>query len=134
MKLDTDNLPIHKFVLFVSSMSTGKTEVMRGIIKKLLENKEKCHIVVSTYKMKRKTLLHLKLEMEFDAFKSQIQISTLDFEIIDDKTSLANLKRLMDMFPDHHTFVDEFVFNNLDDFVKVEMQGIVDGLKKRSQV
>ena len=72
--------------------------------------------------------------MEFDTFGSQFKISILDFEVIDDKVSLTNLKELMKQFPDHHTFVDEFVFNNLDNFVKMEIQGIVDDLKRRSKV
>ena len=132
MKLDDNCCPMHRFVLFASSMSTGKTEVIRGLIKRLLENNQKCHMVVSTYKLGRKTLLHLKMEMEFDTFENQFKISTLDFDDINDKISLANLKMLMKQYPEHHTFVDEFVFNNLDNDVKVEIQTIVEQRKKIS--
>ena len=45
MQLDENKSPAIKHLLFTSSYSTGKTEVMKGMIRKLLENKQLVHFI-----------------------------------------------------------------------------------------
>ena len=46
VQLDENNKPKYRNVLFTSSFSTGKTEVMKGMMIKLLKAGEKVHYIV----------------------------------------------------------------------------------------
>ena len=47
MQLNEHNSPKYKHVIFESSYSTGKTEVMKGMIRKLIDKSQKIHFIFS---------------------------------------------------------------------------------------
>ena len=47
IQLDTQNSPLFKHVIFDSSYSTGKTEVMKAMMRKLLDKSQKIHFIFS---------------------------------------------------------------------------------------
>ena len=105
--------PIYKHVLFNSSFSTGKTEVVRGMIQKLVDSGQPCHLIIcsSGSNEPKKTILQLKLELEF---QEKIKISLLFQRLVhSNKERFNNLAHLVHNNKWHHTFVDEFL---LDDF------------------
>ena len=111
VQLDQNKKPKYKNVLFTSSYSTGKTEVIKGMMRKLMENRQKVHFIICNPVRIRKPILLLQIENEFDdkKYKDYIKFSVLQIE---DQPLSQNLKQLSDLiakYPDHHTFVDEFV-------------------------
>ena len=47
IQLDMQNSPLFKHVIFDSSYSTGKTEVMKAMMRKLLDKSQKIHFIFS---------------------------------------------------------------------------------------
>ena len=62
VQLDSEGKPIYKNVFFASSYSTGKTEVMKGMIQNLLKTGQKCLFIVPSFHQ-RKPLFLLQLEL-----------------------------------------------------------------------
>ena len=77
LQLDEKFSPKYRKVLFTSSMSTGKTEVMKGMIQKLLNSGQKCHFIFYNHRCNKKTLLQLQIELEFEKFEDNIEFSTV---------------------------------------------------------
>ena len=77
--------PLKRNVLFTSSYSTGKTEVIRAMIEKLLRIGQKCHFIVFSFHTDKKPILLLQMELIFEKlfeenkdlrqFKGNIQFS-----------------------------------------------------------
>ena len=113
VQLDGNKKPKYKNVLFTSSYSTGKTEVIKGMMRKLLENKQKCHFVICNPVRVRKPILLLQIENEFDdnKYKEFIKFSVLQ-PLQQDQPLSRIFKQLADLiaeYPGYNTFVDEFV-------------------------
>ena len=121
VQLDGENVPRFKNVLFTSSFSTGKTEVMRYVMWKLVKMRKKCHFIVCNT-TKLIPLLFLQfitmvedMELEYE----YIQISLVQNHGYGSGSSMSkDLKQLSEKvaeFPNHYTFIDEFVVNFKND-------------------
>merc|ERR1711981_665468 len=71
LQLDQDKHPVQKYVIFNSSMSTGKTENMKAMIEKLLSNGQKCHFIFYNQRCSKKTILQVLIEKHFQKNKNR---------------------------------------------------------------
>ena len=109
VQLDYEGNPRFKNVLFTSSFSTGKTEVMRAMMMKLKDRK-KCHYIVC-HRSFTTPLLYMQFFIKMKSYKN-IQITSLENIGESLKEDLQCLLYKIAMYPDHYTFVDEFIVNN----------------------
>ena len=80
VQLDENDRPKLKYVLFNSSYSTGKTEVIKGMMRKLLVKKQKCHFIFcSLISQTRETdpILILQMRNEFKQFRDNIKFTVI---------------------------------------------------------
>ena len=127
VKLDEENKPKFKNVLFISSFSTGKTEVTKGMMIKLLKAGKKVHYIICNVLTYKKPLLLLQTELMFEQDKELKQYkNNVHFSLVKNQgrslsEDLQKLSEEVAKFPKHHTFVDEFVISlKKDDDGKVE--------------
>ena len=109
MQFDEDKSPKYKQVLFNSSYSTGKTEVIKGMMRKLMKNGKKVHFIFCVGRFaEKKPILLLQLENELvkEQFKDYIKFSWVKHE---------DLPSAVEKYPDHHVFVDEFILDMEED-------------------
>jgi len=105
IQLDEDSCPRYKHVLFNSSYSTGKTEVIRAMMLKLMENGQKVHFIFCVdASVNKKPILLMQLENELcqAEFKDNIKFNWVKNE---------DLESAVKKYPDHHVFVDEYILN-----------------------
>ena len=114
MQLDYELNPRFKNVLFTSSFSTGKTEVMRAMMMKLMDKNRKCHFIVCHNNQEYPfiPLLYMQFETMFKSNKNFV-ISKVENNAKSLKEDLERLLKQIAKYPDHHTFIDEFVVKNL---------------------
>merc|ERR1719232_1246864 len=105
IQLDEDYCPRYKHVLFNSSYSTGKTEVIKAMMKKLMENGQKVHFIFCVdASEKKKPILLLQLENELCQTKFK---DFIKFGWVKSKDLQSAVKK----YPDHHVFVDEYILD-----------------------
>ena len=136
--LDNDYKPRFKNVLFTSSFSTGKTEVMRSMMLTLIKKKKKCHFIVcNTTPMVPLLFLQfiLMVEKMKETEKEYIHISLIENLGSCLNVDLKVLWKKMTSYPDHFTFVDEFVVNLKNSKTEIEvMNGIIKDMKELTKV
>ena len=131
VQLNKENKPKFKNVLFTSSYSTGKTEVMKGMMKKLLKAGEKVHYIFCNIYTDKRPIQLLQIELMFQQNKELQQYrSNVHFSVVQN----GNQYDLMERYPDYHTFIDEFVTYDWkdDDKRRVEMNKMKLILKVRT--
>ena len=100
-----DYSPRYKHVLFNSSYSTGKTEVIKAMMKKLMVKGQKVHFIFCVDELvDKKPILLMQLENEFGQAKFKDNIK---FSWVKDK----DLQSAVTKYPDHHVFVDEYILD-----------------------
>ena len=138
VQLNYEGKPRYKNVLFTSSFSTGKTEVMRYMMLELVKRKKKCHFIVcNTTKLVpllfiQFTLLVEKME---EIEKQYIQISLVENLGSCLNVDLKVLWKKIAQYPNHFTFVDEFVVNLKNNRTEMEVKnGIINDIKTLTKV
>lgn len=136
MQLDGENKPKFNHVLFTSSYSTGKTEVMRGMMVKLLKAGEKVHYIACSYYTDKKPILLLQIELMFDQdkelknYKNNIQFGFIKNGGDNLPKDLHCMFVEIEKFPGHHTFVDEFIVNmKNNDESRKNVESALDNMK-----
>ena len=84
---------------------------------KLLKSGEKVHYIVCNLYTDKKPIILLQTELLFDQdkdlqqYRNNVHISLVKNEGNSLSADLEKLSEQMAKFPDHHTFVDEFIIN-----------------------
>jgi len=108
IQLDEDYCPKYKHVLFNSSYSTGKTEVIKAMMKKLMEKRKKVHFIFCVDEfVDKKPILLLQLENELCQAKFKDKIN---FSCVRSK----DLESAVTKYSDHHVFIDEYILDMKD--------------------
>merc|ERR1712013_695258 len=132
MQLDEENIPRMPYVLFISSMSTGKTECMKGMIEKLLQEGQNCHFILFNQRCPKKTLLQMQLEVYFQNNKNRanLEFSFLNSDATDATQFYSDLNKKIWSLPGYNTFVDELTLPGRGIELAQEMQAIVPELRR----
>ena len=127
MQLDQQNLPCMRNVLFISSMSTGKTECMKGMVENLLKEGQRCHFIFFNQRCPKKTLLHLQLENHFQGNKNRdkLEFSYLSSDATYHDTFFSDLKKVVWKHPGYNTFIDELTLPMMGIKIAPEIRKIV---------
>ena len=129
MQLDEENMPC----MFISSMSTGKTECMKGMIEKLLEAGQRCHFILYNQICSKKILLHLQLEQYFHNNKNRdrLEFSYLNSDSTEATLFYSDLKKVIQKHPGCNTFIDELTLPMKGIECASEMQDIVAEMRRQ---
>lgn len=114
MQLDEECQPCQRNVLFKSSTSTGKTECMKGMIDRLLNEGQKCHFILFNQRCPKKTLLQNQMENHFNKNKNSgnLEFSYLNSDATDPSGFYTDLKKVIWKHQGYHTFIDELTQRN----------------------
>eukprot|EP00092_Neocalanus_flemingeri_P037002 GFUD01040285.1.p1 GENE.GFUD01040285.1~~GFUD01040285.1.p1 ORF type:complete len:735 (+),score=159.46 GFUD01040285.1:221-2425(+) len=112
MHLDGANVPIQKRVLLNSCMSTGKTEVMKGMMRMLLDEGQRCHFIICQFVVEKKSILQVQLENEFQKEKEKGNIVFSFLNCNPEKDNMYDLiQNKISEYPGYNTFIDEMVLD-----------------------
>ena len=76
-------------------MSTGKTEVMKGMMFKLLNAGKKCHFIFFTHRSEKKSLLQLQMEIEFE---KHVETGNMKISLLAIDAGVENLSLKVSIF------------------------------------